>query len=57
MIDNRRKLKEYLNEDKRQLGIQRKRPRLFTDEIWKYEITLRKYEYWYNKKEYISKSN
>ena len=54
MIDNRKKLKEYIKEDKQQLGIQRKRPRLFTDEIWRYEITLRKYEYWYNKKNILS---
>lgn len=50
MITNRKELKEYLLADKRQLGIKnRVIPRPFTDEIWKYEIVLRKYEYWYNK--------
>lgn len=46
MITSKNELKEYLNTDKIQLGIKRKRPRLFSDEIWKYEIYLRKYEYW-----------
>ena len=44
-------LKEYLIADKKQLGITRRFPRPFTDEIWKYEITLRKYEYWMNRGE------
>lgn len=48
MILNRKDLKEYLLADKKQLGITRKFPRPFTDEIWKYEIILRKYEYWEN---------
>lgn len=49
MISSRKDLKEYLLADKKQLGITRKFPRPFTDEIWKYEITLRKYEYWMNR--------
>lgn len=48
MIRNRTDLKEYLRCDKERLGIQRRRPRPFTDEIWKYEIRLRKYEFWIN---------
>lgn len=48
MIETRKDLKEYLEQDRLQLGIRRKRPRFFSDEIWKYEIILRKYEYWYN---------
>lgn len=48
MIINLEDLKEYMKQDKIQLGITRKRPRPFTDEIWKYEIALRKYEYWFN---------
>ena len=48
MIKNKIDLKEYLIQDKIQLGITRNSPRPFTDEIWKYEITLRKYEYWLN---------
>lgn len=46
MIATKQDLREYLAQDKRQLGITRRRPRPFTDEIWKYEIALRKYEYW-----------
>lgn len=49
MIDSKEKLHEYLLQDKRQLGISRRRPRPFMDHIWKYEIELRKYEYWLNK--------
>lgn len=49
MIATRQDLQEYLRADKQQLGITRKIPRPFTDEIWKYEITLRKYEYYYNR--------
>ena len=49
MISSRKDLKEYLLADKKQLGITRRFPRPFTDEIWKYEITLRKYEYWMNR--------
>ena len=48
MIRNKKDLKQYLKQDKQQLGIIRKYPRPFTDEIWKYEIALRKYEYWLN---------
>lgn len=48
MIRTKQDLKEYLAQDKQQLGIHRPFPRPFTDEIWKYEILLRKYEYWYN---------
>lgn len=46
MIKTKADLREYLESDKKQLGITRSFPRPFTDEIWKYEITLRKYEYW-----------
>lgn len=39
----------YLKEDKRALGIfNRKRPNLIGDDIWKFEILLRKYEYYAN---------
>lgn len=48
MILNKNDLKEYLLADKKQLGITRRFPRPFTDEIWKFEIILRKYEYWEN---------
>jgi len=49
MIHSKAELKEYLECDKKQLGITRSFPRPFLDDIWKYEITLRKYEYWLNK--------
>lgn len=52
MITNKKELKEYLREDKKQLGIKRAFPRPFTDEIWKFEIILRKYEYWLNRNGY-----
>ena len=53
MIKTKDDLKEYMNQDRIQLGIKRAHPRLFTDEIWKYEIVLRKYEYWTNNKKGI----
>lgn len=56
MINTKQDLIEYLAQDKLQLGITRKRPRPFTDEIWKYEIVLRKYEYWINQKKGIISS-
>ena len=55
MIKTKEDLTEYLIWDKQQLGIERKFPRPFTDEIWKYEIALRKYEYWYNQKSVLAK--
>lgn len=54
MILTKSDLQEYLKQDKQQLGISRRYPRPFTDEIWKYEITLRKYEYWYNQNSKIA---
>ncbi len=53
MIKNKKDLEAYLKADKEQLGIVRSIPRPFTDEIWKYEIVLRKYEYWLNRKQNI----
>lgn len=53
MIRNKKDLKEYLTQDKKMLGITRKKPRFYTDEIWKYEIYLRKYEYYLNTKKNI----
>lgn len=45
MISSKKELREYLKADKESLGIQRKRPKLFRDEIWRFEIALRKAEY------------
>ena len=47
MITNKRELYDYLNADKRSLGRTARRPG-FTDLIWKYEIHLRKCEYYHN---------
>jgi serine O-acetyltransferase len=48
MITNKRELQEYLEADRAALRIRRKRPPLFGREIWKFEISLRHYEYWIN---------
>lgn len=46
MIDSRQKYREYIEQDRLALGRQQDaRPRLFADEIWKFEILLRKVEY------------
>lgn len=45
MIQSKEDLKYYLECDKRALGYKRKRPLPFLDEIWKFEILLRKLEY------------
>lgn len=46
MIDSKQRYREYLKQDRLALGRQRDaRPRLFGDEIWKFEILLRKVEY------------
>lgn len=45
MITSRKDLKYYLQQDKKALGIQRKRPHIWKDEIWKFERLLRKTEY------------
>jgi len=55
LIQNKRDLQDFLKADKMQLGIARKFPRPLTDDIWKYEINLRKYEYWLNSKSVISR--
>ena len=56
MIQSKDDLYEYLKCDKIQLGIERKYPRPFTDEIWKYQICLRRYEYWMNcRKDFIGR--
>lgn len=49
MIDSKETLKKYLEQDKLALGRQAdKSPRLYGDEIWKFEILLRKLEYYLN---------
>lgn len=53
MILNKKDLLFYLKEDRRALGINKKRPKFFGDEIWKFQIVLRKLEYYSNKNQTI----
>ena len=48
MIKDKVSLKEYLAKDKAALGISKKYPALYGDEIWKFQIALRKDEYYQN---------
>lgn len=49
MIDSKEKYKHYLRQDQIALGhAADKRPKLFGDETWKFEILLRKIEYYTN---------
>ena len=48
MIRSKADLYRYLESDRKALNISRKHPRIFGDEIWKFEIALRKYEYYHN---------
>ncbi|MGE6630932.1 serine O-acetyltransferase [Bacillus sp. NPDC077027] len=48
MIRTKDDLHDYLKQDKKALGISHKRPKFFGDDIWKYQICLRKYEYYAN---------
>lgn len=54
MIKSRTDLKEYFKADKKQPRITKRFRQLFTDEIWKFQIVLRKYEHWLNDNSYIS---
>ena len=48
MIRTKEDLKLYLQKDKEALGIKRKLPHIIGDEIWKFQIALRKHEYYKN---------
>ena len=48
MIKNKDDLMYYLEQDRKALNIKRKNPKFFGDEIWKFEILLRKNEYFNN---------
>lgn len=48
MIHNKKELMYYLECDKKALKIPYKRPRLVHDIIWRYQILMRKSEYWQN---------
>lgn len=48
MIKTKKDLLEYLEQDRIALHQDKKKPKIFGDEIWKYQIVLRKYEYYKN---------
>ena len=48
MIQTKADLLLYLQKDKEALGIIRKRPRIVGDVIWKFQIALRKHEFYHN---------
>lgn len=49
MIETKEDLKFYLEADKIALGKSYTKPKWFSDHIWKFQIILRKYEYYSNK--------
>ena len=48
MILSKQDLSLYLMRDKKALGINRTRPKFLGDEIWRFEMILRKWEYYAN---------
>ena len=50
MIVDKESLKEYLRADKEALRIKNKRVPFYGKEIWKFEISLRYYEYYLNRR-------
>lgn len=48
MICSKQSYREYLEQDRIALHIERKKPRMIGDEIWKFQIALRRYEYCLN---------
>lgn len=48
MIRSRKDLQEYIRTDMRAYGRGRKRPRLFHDEAWCFQLALRHHEYHHN---------
>lgn len=48
MIQNKNDLSIYLEEDRKALGKQKAHPSFFGDEVWKFQIYLRNYEYCLN---------
>ena len=50
MINSKADLNKYLEMDRKALQRKDKKPRLIGDYKWKYEIALRKHEYYYNSK-------
>ena len=50
MIRTRDDLQDYLDKDKRALGMKKSRPSIIGDEVWKFEIALRMDEFYRNTK-------
>lgn len=50
MIKTKEDLIEYLEQDRIALGKQYRKPKILNDEIWKFEILLRKTEFYFNNK-------
>lgn len=48
MISNKKDLLDYLEQDKAALNIKGKYPSLFGHDVWKFQIALRYYEYYFN---------
>lgn len=48
MITNKEELRFYLEEDRVALNKKRKKPRVIGDEVWRFQILLRKEEYHFN---------
>lgn len=51
MIRTRRELKEYMLEDAKALNRSKTRPRLFGDDIWKFQLLMRKCSYYKTRSE------
>lgn len=49
MIKDKNDLRIYLDADKKALGISGDRPPVLGMEVWKFQIALRNYEYYYNR--------
>lgn len=53
MIKSKEDFKYYLEADRIAIGeVDRRKPRLFTDELWRFQILLRKLEYYHNCKRF-----
>lgn len=48
MIKSKSDFKYYIEQDKIALGIKKSKPAIFGDEIWKFQLLYRKYEYFRN---------
>lgn len=48
IINTKNDLKRFLEQDKLALGIRKRNPSILGDEIWKFQIVLRKHEYYLN---------